>query len=1801
MPRPSQAELDALRQKYPERFGADGNVTSAAAAPKRAPAAPAPERRPAQTGTRALDKSFSETMAGETEDERLRRAFLLEVEREAQAGGAPLAPEAMREEAARRATEKAAEVAPPLSMGQFTPVAYTAPAPAPGPRLARPQEVPVTKPPTMGEAMAPQTRVGEVSAARIEREETAGLFDDAAFNKSVAGLAEDKKREQLDAYEAYKAAFKAVREKNPKETGVTNEDIRRDLDRQIAALGSGDIRTVADDPANRMGYSGDPLARALQRQVTTGTTPILEPGQMAFVQTLDRLQRDRRKTEGASAAERRLRTQGVEIMRTEKRATGERGPGGRPVMEDVQVGTGQFRPASEAEIAAAKANVSEFEEKADALPFYLTPDRDKVLSNIEGSATGGTIFEKKYPTGATVESPVSWFVRSAMAVPNALVGAVSDVYTPTAIDVRERAARPALYRDAPSSVYNVAGSRGLMGEIGDLYEYAPETWTMPGTGRPLKDYTTLAKTAGFAGDLIGFDLGLIAGAVTGTRTAVATGRAARAAGFVAPGREALKGGFKGASAEFLSTIGLKSLANKVPVGDVRLQFGTSVGDSYRGADVYLRSLDEQASAARSAGTTLDRDAAHLVALDAVEQRAPYSKFTDDAYRAGPDIADDIRAGAYFDEAPEFTEFRRVADAADEVMNPLAGDPARVARAAQTLKPYLGAAVRSVPDVYNSMTARLFNSVNAGRITLTELFTDIRALPEPVREQFMRAVVDTASAEKGFTTIDRATKGIDPGRFTVRLTPNTFVTEDAAGKVLAAVKETPEYKLVSDITKRPLGADGKYDVGDLKMQLYDIITRENATGTLSQEMAREMRGSTATTGPLTGLADSTITPDHLRQLMYSVTDSVASQMRLGFKPPALAAQATRGVPRRGEVPVPSTRVDVGENVGFINSAMKRAWDWTLDAFREPTSLANVLSPDQMRIIEDGKRAIGAIPQRLSRELANAEGADNTEKLINMALRAPPGEAAGVGVNVEFWNDVARSAIFGKTDRSLWSWAKGDFTYTDPFALLTEAGRRQLYELSAQYSAKVANSSATTADVATMFPAYIQEVRALINPETMKGSFIDAGGTVFDLSAKPEEVLLATWARKEAGAIHDATTARVLDFEPDTVDFINAAFKEGLRGVKDVDGQALAGRPLGILVAEALRPGGQVIEATNAGVAKMLGLPAIKEWMTAVDTALQSPGKGQQLLMLFGRNIIEDVVPTAAVIQNRFVDFPVDAMVVDMERLMSGKATLGEVGSPLGTLFGKAMQEELGSTGKYAELLSELGQLAERAAKGDGKAVAVRRLMSQTVAAANSFFYNSVLYFNPRYHGINFVTAPAIGYSTTGRVLPMGSAGTPLADLMQQTMNGRLSAPARNLVVARDPNGVPYTFGQVYDAAIKGGAFKSQAQANLDPRFLDDARELGIGTGLLGKGSVSTAEQAARRLVSLPSGLANLSDNVWRMQYMVDALQQGKTMDEALEVGRRSLYDYGAATEFERQYIAKNILFYNFFRNSVLQTWQMMMTQPSRFVRMARATQDITRLSVGEDKWEDMRFYTPYDAGISRIVTQFAPQANKEGRITLLPQMPYYDAVYLLSGLMTMPLDLVRGVPDPRTGERTPGSSYVFNKLSPSAQMLLGTVVGMEYAYDIKLKKDVAAPQHVAMADSVGLLPEMTALFNLKARPEQPGEAGYDGMVYTMAPEDFARYREYLKNLRLVGVQRPFEDFSKLAASSEWFGPGGVATGFTEQSTVTGPEAVGFTTQTGAGLPVEAETRAAETRAVLVKEATKQQEQGAGDRRPKEKAR
>jgi hypothetical protein len=488
---------------------------------------------------------------------------------------------------------------------------------------------------------------------------------------------------------------------------------------------------------------------------------------------------------------------------------------------------------------------------------------------------------------------------------------------------------------------------------------------------------------------------------------------------------------------------------------------------------------------------------------------------------------------------------------------------------------------------------------------------------------------------------------------------------------------------------------------------------------------------------------------------------------------------------------------------------------------------------------------------------------------------------------------------------------------------------------------------------------------------------------------------------------------------------------------------------------------------------------------------------------------------------------------------------------------------------------MGSLAELEARGNKTAFAGRRALSFGLDTYNSLFYNMILYVNPRYHGTNIVTGPFIGYTTTGRIPGLGSINDGARTIMQGT-----DPAARNAVIVTDrATGVPITIGELYDRTIGSGVFKSEAMANIDPRFLDDARKLGVATG------TSTAANVARKIRDVPASFANATDNVWRMSYVIDAVKSGKSLDEALEVGRRSLYDYGSATAFERKYVAKNIMFYNFFRNSILETARQALTTPSRLSRQARLVQDYSKLQVGEEKWNEMRFYTPYDAGVSRIVLGFAPQAGREGSITLFPNLSWYDAVYITSGLLTTPMNLLMGAADPVTGKREYGSGYIYQKLSPSAQALISIPSGADMLADIRMKKGELPVQHAALFDELGQLDSITKMFNLKKIPAEGGQTGWNGYVYTMEPEDFESYKVYIKAAKVVGAQRPIDDFAKWFATWDLDSDIDQVTGPSETATFTPAEAAGALLDTRAGVPAEAELQAARTRARQFKEDVK----------------
>lgn len=1711
---PNAAEREARRQALQGRT-----------APPLLPTAPPPGRRQEIKETQVASDLLEAEIAADKGEDELYRQLLAEVQRE----NMLLTPEAAR----AAAKERLAQMRPgPYYVGGFDPAEIkSAGGILP---VARPQDLPAAPKEPVGlfEALAPQTLAGSRAVDKVARAATASIFDDKAFNDSIKGLPDAEQRAQLDAYEAYKAAFKAVRDLNPLQTsGVTDEDIKRDLDRQLKALGSGDIQTFVDNPANRMGYSGDPLARALQKQVTSSApVPVLEPGQKEFVSTLDRLQRTRATAGAAAAAEARLREKGVPITKTVRKPTGERGPGGRPIFEDVEVPTGQSRPATAEDISRARGNVAAFTDKEMPKPLYAEVGKlDQFLKANEKAAKGGVIFQKELPTGATVESPVSWFVRSALAVPNALVGATSEVFTPEEITKRERAARPELYKDAPAYVYNVSAGRGMMGEVGDLYEYAPESWTLPLTGKPLKEYTTYAKAAGFAGDLIGLDLGLIGGAVTGVRAGAGAVKAARATGegFNVLSKAALVPTAKAATKEFLETIGLASAAKKVNLGDVRLQFGTSLGDSMRGGDAYKQALQNGKTEADALA-----DAAAV---------APKSKFVADM-RKSP-ITDVAKVETYFKDAEdEWQALQKVVRGTEEARRGGA-----VADFAEVVRPYIAAAARSTPELKPIFQAAARSGTPAlQRVKLSQIITEVNKFAPDAQARFYDTVRDTASAELGFTAIDRSIGALDPGRFTVRLTPNTFTSDDAIDSILEGVRQTSEYKLTQRITSRGT-TGGKYAVGGGERPgLIGVVQRQAATSTLPRSQVTRI---------IDDISKGAVSGDDLRLVMNSVIDSVAEQTGRAFKERALAARGTQEVTRagipRGKIPVPGLRTETfGEGAGIFNTYWRRAAAWLSNAVKGASSTTKFLSPQQVRILEDGKRKIGGLSKMLQ---------DDIDKLPNtLSPFEKAVELAGDATRPEYWRRIAQSALFGSSDRTAVDMFLGNFNYQDPFKFLNAAGRKKLDDIARSYTGTAVTESSVQ--------RFIDDVNTLVGDrEFVNNSFLDGAGVVFNLRDKPIEVLAGVWARGKVDDIMSDTIARVVDFEPDTIGFTTLAFKNVFGNRKTAQGVLVADMPINAIVAEKMlgRWGSRPIET----------IPLIKKFIDEADAL--APGLGRDTISRNLTALVADADNTVALLVGKYGAGAGDIIAAEAKALASGDATLAELGGPLGTVLGKAIREDFGRTANWNSYLSEMGSLAELEARGNKTAFAGRRALSFGLDTYNSLFYNMILYVNPRYHGTNIVTGPFIGYTTTGRIPGLGSINDGARTIMQGT-----DPAARAAVIVTDrATGVPLTIGELYDRTIGSGVFKSEAMANIDPRFLDDARKLGVATG------TSTAANVARKIRDVPASFANATDNVWRMSYVIDAVKSGKSVDEALEVGRRSLYDYGSATAFERKYVAKNIMFYNFFRNSILETARQSLTTPARLARQFRLVQDYSKLQVGEEKWNEMRFYTPYDAGVSRMVLGFAPQAGREGSITLFPNLSWYDAVYITSGLLTTPTNLLMGTADPVTGKREYGSGYIYQKLSPSAQALISIPSGADMLADIRMKKGELPLQHAALFDELGQLDSITKMFNLKKIPAAGGQPGWNGYVYTMEPEDFESYKVFIKAAKVVGAQRPIDDFAKWFAT--WDLDSGIdqVTGPSETATFTPAEAAGALLDTRAGVPAEAELQAARTRARQFKEDVK----------------
>jgi site-specific DNA-cytosine methylase len=253
----------------------------------------------------------------------------------------------------------------------------------------------------------------------------------------------------------------------------------------------------------------------------------------------------------------------------------------------------------------------------------------------------------------------------------------------------------------------------------------------------------------------------------------------------------------------------------------------------------------------------------------------------------------------------------------------------------------------------------------------------------------------------------------------------------------------------------------------------------------------------------------------------------------------------------------------------------------------------------------------------------------------------------------------------------------------------------------------------------------------------------------------------------------------------------------------------------------------------------------------------------------------------------------------------------------------------------------------------------------------------------YMGMNVLTAPAIVYSTIGPTAAAAAVGRMAAAPVTTAIAGATGIEAANRLSRLSPTiaalnafygyGDPLRIvlttpaGEVYRAADIAELIPritTQAQAELAESLASDFRTYsGIAERAVTRGQPAAriselSQSRGRRAVRAYTGLdpatgevgqnifnemADAQDLTFRVGVMIDAIKEGRPVDEALTLAQDALFDYGRMTELERNLIAKRIWFWTFRRENLRATLISLVENPERI----RATYQATGFFSGYD--------------------------------------------------------------------------------------------------------------------------------------------------------------------------------------------------------------------------------------------------------------
>ena len=231
-----------------------------------------------------------------------------------------------------------------------------------------------------------------------------------------------------------------------------------------------------------------------------------------------------------------------------------------------------------------------------------------------------------------------------------------------------------------------------------------------------------------------------------------------------------------------------------------------------------------------------------------------------------------------------------------------------------------------------------------------------------------------------------------------------------------------------------------------------------------------------------------------------------------------------------------------------------------------------------------------------------------------------------------------------------------------------------------------------------------------------------------------------------------------------------------------------------------------------------------------------------------------------------------------------------------------------------------------------------IVNKIIDVFNQTFYTTILGYSPASHGRNILSGPNIIYQTTG-VIFTPELATKGWDVVRYGSN--IGSEGYGKIAVRTPDGRVYTNADIYEGIQKVGVRNQfsyiQSKGGKENMFVKEVQSRYKGE--FNKRGFQKITKTMRDASTLALAAQTKEDFVFRSAAALKALQEGRSFDEAMQLARRSMFDYSDIPEDVQRMMNAVFVFSSFITQAAKEVF-FAMHDPTKLIKLAKAV-DLTK--------------------------------------------------------------------------------------------------------------------------------------------------------------------------------------------------------------------------------------------------------------------